>query len=215
MATTTQQHTCPHCNGTDLRGRGYQRPNVNGRSRTAIGINCGEDAIRQRVQCQTCRRYFALAPLERIEARPGRPKVSRSACDCGATDFRPAGWFEDGRQSVRCNQCGKEFALQPGRVVMGKETDSLGRKIEYSCEHEWELPSAADEAAALLRLFESGLFCDADEIRNLIRVTDSQARCMEFLEAQGMLASGSAARVIEFRSQVLLQFEKLVFKFQD
>ncbi len=59
-------------------------------------------------------------PLERIEANlGGRPKVSRSACDCGSLDLRPAGWTPDERQRVQCRGCKTYFSLPPG-MVQGK-----------------------------------------------------------------------------------------------
>jgi hypothetical protein len=184
---------------------------VGGRCRTAIGINCDEDAVRQRVQCRACKRYFCLPPLETIEAKPGRPKVSRSVCECGSTDLQRCGWHFDGRQRARCNACHKEFNLPPGILAPGKSTDTLGRRIHYSDgqEHEFQLPSAAEEAAALVQLFESGQ-CDIEEIRVLIRVTDDERRCLEFLACAGMLAATNVQKAMEFRDRVLEIFDGLI-----
>jgi hypothetical protein len=197
---------CPYCESQDLQPRGWRRPNVEGRTRTAIGINCNEDAIRQRVQCRNFNKYFALPPLERIEAKPGRPKVSRSVCACGSLDLRPAGWTPDGRQMVRCNLCNKTFSLQPGMLVQGKPT----RYAHYRDvqEHEWR-PDAAEEASALLKLFESGE-CAIEEIRELISVTEAEKSCLAFLASAGMLAESNVQYMIRFRDDVLQRFNNLI-----
>jgi hypothetical protein len=111
---------------------------------------------------------------------------------------------------VRCNLCNRNFPLIPGKIVEGKQTDRIGRRMApVTTDHEFQLPSAAEEAAALVRLFESGN-SDLEEIRDLIRVTDSERRCLEFLEEQGMLAAGNVARIIGFRERVLEEFNALV-----
>ncbi len=205
---------CPYCESHDLQPRGWRRPHVEGRTRTAIGINCNEDATRQRVQCRNCRKYFALPPLVRIEAKNGRPKVSRTVCACGSTDLRRAGWHEDGRQHVRCNVCEKEFALPLGIVAATPEKlDSIGRRIHFSAvaERDWR-PDPVDEAVALIKLFESGE-CDCEEIRALIRVSESERRCLEFLADAGMLGAHNVRRMLQFREQVLEIFDGLAKEF--
>lgn len=122
---------CPRCRSLDLRPTGWQRPNIAGRTRVAIPEN--EDAPKQRVQCRACRSYFTLLVGQQIPAHPGRPKVSRSACDCGSVDLRRAGWGPDGRQMVRCNVCQKGFALPAGMLVPIRPADRLGRRIVDEC----------------------------------------------------------------------------------
>jgi hypothetical protein len=202
---------CPHCAATDLRPCGYFRPDVGGRTRTAIGINDGEDATRQRVQCRNCKKYFMLPPLERIEARPGRPKVSRSVCDCGSSDLRRAGWHEDGRQHVRCNRCQKEFALPLGMLAATPEKlDSIGRRIHFSAlaEHEFRLPDANEEASVLLAVAKSE--GDFEAMRQTIAYSESQKRCLQILCDSGMLASAYVTEVLSFRDRVLEKFNCLV-----
>ena len=106
---------------------------------------------------------------------------------------------------VRCNDCNRDFPLVAGKIVGGKQRDSLSRQIHYSAEHEWALPDPVAEAEGLLRLFESGN-SDVAEIRNLISVTDAERRGLEFLEARGMIRSGTVERIIGFREKVLFEF---------
>jgi hypothetical protein len=67
----------------------------------------------------------------------------------------------------------------------------------------------AEEAAALVKLFESGE-CDVEEIRELIRVSESERRCLEFLASAGMLASANVEAMVKFRADVLQQFNNLI-----
>jgi hypothetical protein len=87
--------------------------------------------------------------------------------------------------------------------------DSRGRRIHFSAvvEHEWR-PDPVDEAVALVKLFESGE-CDVEEIRTLIRVSEGERRCLEFLADAGMLAAHNVRRMLEFRENVLEIFNGL------
>jgi transposase-like protein len=200
---------CRHCGSRELRSRGWIRPDVEGRSRTAIGINCNEDAVRQRVRCHDCRKSFLLPVGVSIPAFPGQPKKSRDKCDCGSADLRPAGWMEDGRQSVRCNVCNKEFALLSGMFVAGKQTDKLGRPMQYQTEFEPDFPDAAEEASALLKLIHNGK-SSIGEIRRLIGYSAEEKKCLEFLAANGMVAQSHVERILSFRDRVLATFSALI-----
>lgn len=67
----------------------------------------------------------------------------------------------------------------------------------------------AEEAAALIKLFENGE-CKIAEIRELIAVTPGERRCLEFLMARGMLAATNVEPMLRFRDDVLRIFDGLV-----
>lgn len=174
------------------------------------GIFDGEDAIKQRVQCRTCKHYFALAPSVKIPAHPGRPKVSRRACICGSTNVRRKGWEIDGRQKVCCNYCRKTFALPLGEVAIKRACDSMGRPMQYSSssEHEWQLPDPAEEAHACFILAKSE--SSFEETRNLILVTGAEARQLDFLCRYGLFDPARVEAVLDFREKVLEIYDRLV-----
>jgi hypothetical protein len=133
-------------------------------------------------------------------SRKSRPAA---ICDCGSVNLRPRGWRQfasDGRQQAECRDCGKWFVLDAGVIVSG------ARNTDH--EHHFALPDAAEEAAGLVRLFETGE-CDCEEIRALIRVSESEKRCLEFLADAGMLAAHNVQRMLQFREKVLEIFNRL------
>jgi len=78
------------------------------------------------------------------------------------------------------------------------------RKIQH-----FDGDDPAEEAAALIRLLENGQ-CDADEIRELIAISESERQCLQFLADQGMLASVNVEATVKFRDRVLEKFNNLV-----
>jgi hypothetical protein len=105
-----------------------------------------------------------------------------------------------GRQLAECIDCGKRIVLDPGVEIPG------GRNSDR--EQHFALPSAAEEATALVKLFETGQ-CDVAEIRALISVSESERRCLEVLSDNGMLASTNVRKMLEFREKVLELFNGL------
>jgi hypothetical protein len=148
---------------------------------------------------------------EIIPGRPGRPKISRHVCDCGSADLRRAGWHFDGRQHVRCNKCGKEFALFPGTLAPAKLRDTLGRPIHHkaAAERDWWLPDPVEEASAcfVAARFEN---CDFASMRRLINVTDVERSQLYFLISKGVLWKEQVEKTLEFRAAVLRAYDKLV-----
>jgi hypothetical protein len=105
-----------------------------------------------------------------------------------------------GRQLAECMTCKKRIVLDPGVEIPG------GRNSDR--EQHFALPSAAEEAAGLIRLFETGQ-CDVEEIRELIRVSEGERKCLEFLAERGMLAAHNVSKMLEFRARVLELFDGL------
>jgi len=164
---------------------------------------------RQAVICRSCGRscYLPLGiwlPRDELASPHGRsrPRKSRpsAVCDCGIVNLKPRGWraHGGGRQLAECADCGKRIVLDPGVIVPGAR----------NTEQQFALPDAAEEGEALVKLFESGQ-CDVAEIRELIAVSESEKRCLEFLSSAGMLASSNVHKMLEFREKVLELFNDL------
>jgi hypothetical protein len=204
------QPACPFCGGKDLRNAGYNRPKADAQFRVNDHHNEGEDAVRQRAQCRTCRRYFVLPPLVRLPS--GYKKKIRTACDCGSTDLRRRGWYFDGRQHVTCNHCGKQFALSGDVVPVRTARDRLGRRNPNRArvqpqEWVWQWPDPQEEAAALLALaMQNG---DFEETRELITVSEMERQVLGLFVAIGIYRSSFVESALKFRSEVLLAFEQL------
>ena len=191
--------TCKHCGSTNLRNNG---------SYTSKRWN----ETRQAVVCRACngsaylplgvwlRRDEMTLPHGRSGPRKSRPTA---VCDCGSERLRPRGWraHGGGRQQAQCEDCGKRFVLDAGVVIPG------ARNVDH--ETHWQLPDAAEEAAALVKLFETGE-SDVAEIRELIAVTPGERRCLELLAARGMLANNNIAVMLRFRHDVLRKFDNLI-----
>lgn len=193
---------CKHCASTSLRNNGSY-------------TSRRWDEKRQAYICRDCHGTGYLPLGQWLERDPmcsphGRsgPRKSRptAVCDCGSVNLRPKGWraHGGGRQQAECADCGKRFVLDVGLIVAG------ARNTDH--EQHFALPSAAEEAAALVKLFESG-DCDCEEIRALIRVSESERRCLEFLADAGMLGAHNVRRMLQFREQVLEIFEGLAKEF--
>jgi hypothetical protein len=191
---------CKHCSSQSLRNNG---------SYTSRRWN----ETRQAYICRDCHgtgylplgvwlaRDEMVSPHGRSGPRKSRPVA---ICDCGSENLRPRGWraHGGGRQQAQCLDCGLRFVLDAG-VILPIPARNTDHEVHFA------LPSAAEEAAGLIRLFESGQ-CDIEEIRVLIRVSESERRCLEFLADAGMLAAHNVRRMLQFRENVLEIFNGLV-----
>jgi len=169
------------------------------------------DERRQQVICRTCGRGSYLPLGMRLRRKPARAPAeqfiladdARPLCPfCSGTDIQRKGILHCGTQRWFCTKCRRRFVSRRYRRATLDR-----RKISHFDTP--ETPDAAEEASALLRLFENGE-CGIDEIRELIRVSESEKRCLQFLADQGMLASTNIEYMIKFRNDVLEKFNSLV-----
>jgi hypothetical protein len=210
--STIAEPACPHCHGNELRARGWQRPRGT-RHRVELDTLYNQGAKR-RVVCLNCGHYSHLPAGQSISAHEGHPKVSYERCPCGSTNLRPAGWLPDGRQKAECNACAKEFALPIGMVVVGKLLDTMGRRIHYTSEHEWQLPDPRTEAQAMLtwcqRTYGPYAPTRLAQVRMEISVSKQDREFLEALVRAGELGRYEVHRAIAFREKVLVEFTRLV-----
>jgi ribosomal protein L37AE/L43A len=159
----------------------------------------------RRWSCRWCQRWFVTVRKIRADNTSGVKHVSR----------RRGKWVArinlDGKRVHLGTFNSPELAGRAYDEAAGSLTSSPATRSSVLVEEKATdiLPSPAEEAAALIRLYENGE-CDIAEIREVISVSQSQRRCLEALADMGMLARTNIEAMVRFRDRVMERFNSLV-----
>jgi len=118
---------------------------------------------------------------------------------CGGHRIQRRDKQPNGKRRWSCVDCNRRFIADDSAAFVDH------RKVEHFDPDD----SVDEEAKALFKLYENDE-CDADEIRELIRVSEGERHCLEFLAQAGMLASANVEAMLSFRDRVLGKFNNLV-----
>jgi transposase-like protein len=211
--------TCKHCQSHNLIREGWYR--------SKLLEEQGER--RQIVRCADCNRFTYLAAGVTLARKPPNTDALRRQVDSritlyeqtrGSSDIRPPcprcsgsrvhrhGKTGNGKRCWECCDCKRSFLAEDvaGEFIDHRRTwlrPAEQARVEHS-----ESVSPKDEAVFLFHVAKrSGN--DFEAMRKTIGYTEGEKKCLEFLSAQGMLASGYEA-MLKFRDDVLQKFNNLV-----